>query len=71
MLIKTELEMLKMIKNPDTEKYEEITKAIKECNGYCCCLIARNEDTKCMCKEFREQNTPGLCRCGRFMKVEE
>ena len=38
-------------------------------DGYCPCAIERNEDTKCMCKEFREQESEGLCRCGRYMKV--
>jgi hypothetical protein len=38
-------------------------------NGYCPCAIWQNPDTKCMCKEFREQNEPGLCHCGRFEKV--
>ena len=38
--------------------------------GYCPCAIEKNEDTKCICKEFREQES-GLCHCGRYMKVEE
>ena len=39
-------------------------------NGYCPCLVQKTEDTKCMCKDFREQTTPGKCHCGRFEKVE-
>lgn len=62
--------MLKTIKNPDAEKYREVTLAVIDNDGYCPCLIPRNEDTFCMCKEFREQKTEGLCRCGRFKKVE-
>ena len=38
-------------------------------NGYCPCAIFQTPDTKCMCKDFREQNEPGLCHCGRFEKV--
>lgn len=38
-------------------------------DGYCPCMIEKSEDTKCMCKEFREQETPGPCHCGRFEKV--
>lgn len=53
----------------------EVHPAVKELvaanNGYCPCLVQKNEDTKCMCKDFREQTTPGLCHCGRFLKVEE
>ena len=39
-------------------------------DGHCPCAIWRSEDTVCMCKEFREQET-GLCTCGRFEKVVE
>lgn len=39
-------------------------------NGYCPCAIWQTPDTKCMCKDFREQES-GLCHCGRFEKVEE
>lgn len=63
--------MLKIKPNPDKEKYELVSNAVEENGGYCCCLILKNSETFCMCKEFREQNTPGLCRCGRFIKVEE
>lgn len=38
-------------------------------DGYCPCAIERNEDTKCICKEFREQESEGPCHCGRYMKV--
>lgn len=40
-------------------------------SGYCPCAAVHNEDTRCPCKDFREQTTPGLCHCGRFEKVEE
>ena len=38
-------------------------------DGYCPCAVFKTPDTKCMCKEFREQTVPGLCHCGRFEKV--
>ena len=44
-------------------------KAVALNDGYCPCMIEKSEDTKCMCKEFREQETPGPCHCGRFEKV--
>ena len=37
-------------------------------NGYCPCAIWQTPDTKCMCLDFREQES-GLCHCGRFEKV--
>lgn len=61
--------MLKIIKNPDTKIYENVTAAVKDNNGYCPCELIQNEDTKCMCKKFREQTEPGECCCGRFVKV--
>lgn len=57
-----------IIKNPVGKKYEEVTKAVEQNGGYCPCLVFKNEDTKCMCKEFREQES-GMCRCGRFIKI--
>lgn len=62
---------LKIIKNPDVAIYEEVTKAVKENNGYCPCELIKNDDTKCPCKIFREQNIDGECHCGRFLKVGE
>lgn len=45
-------------------------KALVQANdGYCPCMVQKTPDTKCMCKDFREQKTPGLCHCGRFEKV--
>ena len=32
-------------------------------------LIEKNEDTKCMCKEFREMAS-GTCHCGLYTKTE-
>ena len=40
-------------------------------DGYCPCAIWQTPDTKCMCKEFRNQTKPGECYCGRFAKVME
>ena len=47
----------------------EIKDFVRANNGYCPCAIWQNEDTQCMCKEFREQEEPGECQCGRFKKV--
>lgn len=62
---------MKIIKNPDSKKYEQVTKLVKNNDGYCPCMLFKTEDTKCMCKEFRDKTEPGLCHCGRFVKVEE
>lgn len=55
---------------------EEIVKLIKEglekSGGYCPCRRERNEDTKCMCTEFKEQikdpNFEGYCHCMLYYK---
>ena len=50
---------------------EELVKEIREqlrSNGwYFPCRVEKNEDTKCMCKEFREQDI-GECHCGLYIK---
>lgn len=56
-------------KNPDLEEYEKITKAVKDNDGYCPCLIEKNNDTKCICKDFKEQDFEGFCHCGRYLKL--
>lgn len=38
--------------------------------GFCPCAIWQTPDSKCMCKDFREQTEAGPCHCGRFEKVE-
>lgn len=52
------------------ELVEQIKTKLKENGNYCPCKLLKNEDTKCMCKEFREQNAPGECHCGLYVKVE-
>lgn len=47
----------------------EFKAAVDANDGYCPCLIEQSDDTKCMCKDFREQTEPGPCHCGRFEKV--
>lgn len=49
------------------ELVAEIKAKLKENGGYCPCQLERNEDTKCMCKEFKEQKS-GECHCGLYVK---
>lgn len=46
-------------------------KYVIENDGYCPCMVEKTPDTKCMCKDFREQKEPGPCHCGRYEKYEE
>lgn len=54
----------------DAELVAEIRLKLKENDGYCPCRIEKTPDTKCMCKEFREQQS-GECHCGLFVKVAD
>lgn len=58
-----------IIPNPDFFYRKKIEEAIKENDGYCCCALEKNEDTQCMCREFREKKEYGFCHCGRYLKV--
>lgn len=59
-----------IFKNPSEEEYNEITEAVKLNDNYCPCLSYKNDDTKCMCKEFRDSKDTDFCHCGRFYKVK-
>ena len=48
---------------------QEIQTAIKDNGGYCVCAVDKTDDTRCMCKEFREMETSGLCHCGLYKKT--
>ena len=57
------------IPNPDFLQRKKIEEAIKNNDGYCCCAVEKNDDTLCICKEFRDRNEFGFCHCGRYYKV--
>lgn len=63
--------MYKIIVNPDKDFVKEVKKAIKDNGGHCPCSLIKNKDTKCICKEFREQDEEGYCKCGLYMKKFE
>lgn len=66
--------MIKVITNPDKDFVKEFREKLKENQGYCPCSLVKSEDTKCRCKEFREQiakGNLGECHCGLFIVVEE
>ena len=60
---------MKVILNPDKEIVKKIKEGLKKNNGYCPCRIEKTEDTKCMCKEFRELKETGICHCGLYKKI--
>lgn len=51
-----------------TEDAKLIETALEHNDGYCPCALIKNNDTKCMCKEFREMKETGKCHCGLYYK---
>ena len=60
--------------NPNKEIVNIIKEGLKKKNGYCPCKIEISEDTKCMCKEFRQQiedsDFEGYCHCMLYYKTK-
>ena len=65
---------MKIKLNPNKEIVETIKEGLKKKNGYCPCKIEQSEDTKCMCKEFKEQiadpDFEGFCHCMLYYKAK-
>ena len=61
--------------NPNKEIEDIIKKGLKKTGGYCPCRTEKTEDTKCMCKEFKNQikdpNFEGYCHCMLYYKTIE
>ena len=58
---------MKIRLNENKEIVDMVKEGLKARGGYCPCRREMTEDTKCMCKEFREQSS-GMCHCGLFIK---
>ena len=54
----------------NVELRDQIRQALKDNGGYCPCRLEKTEDTKCMCKEFLEQES-GPCHCGLYVKEKD
>ena len=61
---------MKIKLSSDAAMVANIRERLKNNDGYCPCRLVRNEDTKCMCKEFLEQDE-GECHCGLYVKVKD
>lgn len=61
---------MRITATPDKEYATEIKRKLKDNGGYCPCSLVKNEDTKCMCKEFREMDE-GVCHCGLYIKTAD
>jgi len=66
---------MKIILNPDKEAVQRVKDGLKRTGGYCPCRLARTEEYKCMCKEFKDQiadpNFEGFCHCMLYYKQKD
>ena len=60
---------MKIKVNPDEEFVAEFRQKLNDNDGYCPCRREKTQDTKCMCKEFREMEE-GQCHCGLYIKIK-
>ena len=63
--------MTKIKITEDKELKELILTRLKENQGYCPCSLLKNQDTICMCKDFRENVKLGACHCGLYIKYQD
>lgn len=57
---------MKIKLNPDKKQVKEIREKLKENGGYCPCRLIKNEETKCICKDFKDAVNSGIkgyCHC--------
>ena len=63
---------MKITLNPDQETVRLVQEGLKKKGGYCPCRLERTPETKCMCKEFRDQiqdpEFEGFCHCMLYYK---
>ena len=46
---------MKVRLNEDKQVVDAIREGLKRTGGYCPCRLARTEENRCMCKEFKDQ----------------
>lgn len=61
---------MKIKQNPDKKIADDIKKKLRDNDGYCPCSLLKNEETKCICREFLEM-AEGLCHCGLYIKIAD
>lgn len=61
--------------NPNQAIVKSVKDGLKKKGGYCPCRLEKTEDTKCICKEFREQmadpDFEGFCHCMLYYKSKD
>lgn len=63
---------MKITLNKDKQIVDVIKEGLEHTGGYCPCRAERTEETKCMCREFKEQikdpEFEGFCHCMLYYK---
>ena len=63
---------MKVTFNENKELVAKVQEGLKRTGGYCPCRLERTPDTKCLCKEFRDQiadpSYEGYCHCLLYYK---
>lgn len=63
---------MKVRLNSDPQVVRMVREGLEARGGYCPCVRETSEDTKCMCRQFREQiadpNFEGYCHCMLYYK---
>ena len=63
---------MKVRENEDKKIVELVKEGIERKGGYCPCFVGKSEDTKCMCKDFRDKiadpEFEGYCHCMLYYK---
>ena len=58
--------------NDDKDLVAAVKEGLRRTGGFCPCKLERNEDTRCICREFREQiadpEYEGYCHCMLYYK---
>ncbi len=61
--------------NSDEEIVRNVKEGLELRKGFCPCKLENSEDTKCICREFREQikdpNFEGYCHCLLYYKSRD
>lgn len=63
---------MKVRLNEDAEVVRMVKEGLEARGGYCPCVREVSEDTRCMCREFKEQiadpEFEGYCHCMLYYK---
>lgn len=63
---------MKIRLNDNEEIVRTVREGLAQKDGYCPCRVGKDEENKCMCREFREQikdpDFEGYCHCMLYYK---